>query len=219
MEGQELDISIDDSHERDKQPVINILGERVALGPHRREDISLFYHWYNDFSTLRTLHIPRPSTLEEEQTLYDTELLAERTREAVFFTIYELATLLPIGETSLREINYRDRTAGFGIMIGEPERRGKGFGSEAAHLTLDYAFTALGLHNVLLEVWEYNLAGQRAYSKAGFRECGRRRQAKFMGGNFWDVIYMECLSTEFTNSTLKKILIPDKQKSAKVDSE
>jgi len=74
---------------------------------------------------------------------------------------------------------------------------------------LDYAFTALGLHNVALETWEYNRAAQRAYVKAGFRETGRRRQAKFMGGNLWDVVQMDCLSTEFISPVLGALLVPD----------
>ena len=47
---------------------------------------------------------------------------------------------------------------------------------------LDYAFTALGLHSVMLIVDEFNLAGRRAYEKAGFREFGRRRQCHWIGG-------------------------------------
>lgn len=77
---------------------------------------------------------------------------------------------------------------------------------------LDYAFTALGLHNVALETWEYNLAGQRAYAKAGFREIGRRRQAKFMNGKLWDIVHMDCLSTEFVSPVLAQILVPDEQR-------
>src|SRR3712207_4845770 len=62
---------------------------------------------------------------------------------------------------------------------------------------LDYAFTALGLHNVMLTVFEYNAAGIRAYQKAGFEEFGRRRECRAMGGKLWDEIYMDCLSSEF----------------------
>ena len=47
---------------------------------------------------------------------------------------------------------------------------------------LDYAFTALGLHNVMLTIHEYNLAGRRAYEKAGFKEIGRRRQCRWLNG-------------------------------------
>jgi len=74
---------------------------------------------------------------------------------------------------------------------------------------LDYAFTVLGLHNVELFVYEYNLAGQRAYAKAGFREYGRRRQAHWMGGREWDVVCMDCLADEFKSPVLGSVFIPD----------
>ena len=47
----------------------------------------------------------------------------------------------------------------------------------AMRLLLDYAFTVLGLHSVMLTVVEYNHAGRRCYEKAGFREMGRRRES------------------------------------------
>jgi len=90
-----------------------------------------------------------------------------------------LFPLHPIGRTGLGDIDYRDRRACFGLEIGEADYRGRGYGTETVRLMLDYAFTALGLHNVDLETWEYNRAAQRAYAKAGFREIGRRRQAKY----------------------------------------
>ena len=191
-------------------PVISIEGEKVALGPIRRDLIPLYHRWINDFAVLRTLHIPRPSTLEEIQATCETQVAEERQRRVVYFTIYDRTTLRPIGNTDLSDINYRDRRADFGIEIGEADYRGRGYGTEAVRLMLDYAFTALGLHSVALLTWEYNLAAQRAYTKAGFRETGRRRQAKFMGGKLWDMVYMDCLSTEFVSPVLSRILVPDK---------
>ena len=94
-------------------------------------------------------------------------------------------------------MDYRNRTASFGIIIGEPECRGKGYGTETTRLMLDYAFAVLGLHNVMLIVFEFNAAGIRAYNKAGFTEFGRRRECRLMGGKLWDEIHMDCLSTEF----------------------
>ena len=51
------------------------------------------------------------------------------------FTIYERVTLRPIGNTGLHKIDFRNRTAEFGIMIGEKDCWGKGYGTETAHST------------------------------------------------------------------------------------
>jgi diamine N-acetyltransferase len=62
---------------------------------------------------------------------------------------------------------------------------------------LDYAFTALGLHNVMLTVFAFNPAGLRAYEKAGFRPIGWRRECRVMGGEVYDEIHIDCLASEF----------------------
>jgi diamine N-acetyltransferase len=184
--------------QQSQPPIVNIVGERVALGPHRRDLILVYQRWINDLGTLRTLGAPpRPLTLEQETAWYE----GHAKPDYVGFTVYERATWRPIGNTGLHHIDDRNRTAEFGIMIGEPDCRGKG-----------YAFTALGLHNVMLRVFAYNLAGIRAYTKAGFKEFGRRRQAQFMGGRWWDVVYMECLASEFTSPVLAHILKPDESR-------
>ena len=96
--------------------------------------------------------------------------------------------------TNLKEIDHRHGTAEFVIFIGAADARGKGYGTETTRLMLDYAFAALGLHNAMLSVYAYNPAARRAYEKAGFRECGRRRESVWMGGRLWDTIYMEALA-------------------------
>ncbi|MGH2533483.1 MAG: GNAT family N-acetyltransferase [Thermomicrobiales bacterium] len=190
----------------DEAPIVNIVGELVALGPVRRDLLPLYQRWVNDFQTTRNIGIPpAPMSMESEEAWYESR---NKPNEATF-TIYERATWRPIGNTALHGIDHRNRSAGFGIMIGEADCRGKGYGTEVTCLMLDFAFTALGLHNVMLTVFEFNYAGQRAYAKAGFREFGRRRQARSMGGQLWDEIYMDCLATEFTSPVLNRVFQPD----------
>lgn len=118
------------------------MGEKVALGPIRRDLVPLYQRWINDFTLLRTLRIPRPSTFEEILARYEAEVVEEQKRRVVYFTIYDRATLQPIGRTDLGDINYRDRSANFGIEIGEANYRGRGYGTETTKLMLDYPFKA-----------------------------------------------------------------------------
>lgn len=64
----------------------------------------------------------------------------------------------------------------------------------------------LGLHNLMLTVFSHNPRGIRAFTRAGFREIGRRREAKRVAGRAYDVVYMDCLATEFTGSVLRGLL-------------
>jgi diamine N-acetyltransferase len=199
-----------------EQPIINIVGEKVSLGPMHRDLLSLITRWSNDLAARRNIGAPLPQTLEQRTAQYERDTVDE---QSVDFAVYERAILpgghpRPIGTVGLFDINYRNGRAEFGIYIGEADARGKGFGTETTRLMLDYAFTALGLYNVALTVAEWNVAGQRAYARAGFRECGRRRQCWLMGGRRWDQIAMDCLATEFTSPALARIFAPDAPRDA-----
>ena len=69
---------------------------------------------------------------------------------------------------------------------------------------LDWAFTVMGLHNVLLVTFSWNLAAIRAYTKAGFREVGRRRGAAVTLGRRYDQVLMDAVAEEFTDSVLTR---------------
>ncbi len=186
---------------------INITGTRVALGPLRRDLVPLYTKWRNDFAVQRTFgDLPRPVSEEQRMKWFEEQAAAE---DAHWFTIYERETLRPIGTTDLFDIDFRFRTASFGMLIGEADARGKGLGTEIVTLMVDYAFSALGLNNVMLTVSEYNLAGRRAYEKAGFREFGRRREADSIGGRLYAEIYMDIIASEFESPLLGKIFAPD----------
>jgi len=194
-----------------EQPVVNILGERVALGPGRRELVPLLYRWDNDFAMRRTQGgTPEPWTLEREYAAHDRE---GNDPASVSFIIYRREDWRPIGYTAWHDINYDHRNASFVLGIGEADCRGQGLGTEATRLMLDYAFTVLGLHSAMLTVYEYNSAGLAAYRRAGFREVGRQRQCHRMGGRFWDMVYMDCLASEFVSTSIREISAPENPRS------
>jgi diamine N-acetyltransferase len=188
------------------RPLVNIVGEMVALGPLRRDLLPLYLRWANDMPSARNLNMLPPHTLEQETAWYDKAVTAGDEKN---FTVYEVSTWRPIGTTGLMSIEYRHRRAEFGILIGERDSRGKGYGTETTRLVLDYAFTALGLHNVMLRAFSFNRAGLRAYEKAGFREFGRRHECYSSLGRLWDDVHMECLAADFTSPVLAATLAPD----------
>lgn len=149
--------------------IINIFGEKVALGPLRRDLLHLYQKWINDFEVVITLAARiAPMTLEAETVWYEG---AGQTRETdIGFTIHERSSMRPIGTTGLHRINHRHRNAEFGITIGEKECWGKGYGAKVTALMLEYGFTMLSLHNIMLTVYSFNERGIRAYTRAGYRE-------------------------------------------------
>jgi diamine N-acetyltransferase len=178
-------------------PIVNIRGERVALGPLHRGLLPLIERWDNDFRTadLRG-DDPRPHSAESIAAGWEPLLRGERD-DWIGFAIYALPDLRPIGITNIRDFTNPHGTAEFGIAIGEAADRGQGLGTEATRLVLDYAFTVLGVYNVWLDTLAYNLGAIRAYEKAGFREIGRRRGGRMLAGRRYDVVLMDCIADEF----------------------
>jgi diamine N-acetyltransferase len=164
-------------------------GDLVALGPLQHHHLSLFERWFNDPSIARGLSLMfQPMTSEKERDWYASASSPDA--RAAHFTIYRVDQGLAIGNTALMEIDYANGTAQFGIAIGDAAAHGHGFGTETTRLMLQFAFVQLSLFTIYLEVYEWNMAGYRAYQKAGFREIGRRRGAFRLGRGRWDAIMM-----------------------------
>jgi RimJ/RimL family protein N-acetyltransferase len=184
-----------------QQRLILVQSQRVGLGALRHDLIPAYLRWRSDPEVMRgTGQSSQVPTVEAVQAWFE-----QATRPGnceIHFTIYDLDDLAPVGTALLVRVNQHDGTAEFGLTIGE--RRNQGLGSEATKLVLDWAFTVMGLHNILLVTFSWNLPAIRAYSKAGFREIGRRRGAVLTLGQRYDQVLMDAVADEFSDSVLAK---------------
>ncbi|KAH8676108.1 acyl-CoA N-acyltransferase [Xylariales sp. PMI_506] len=88
------------------------------------------------------------------------------------------------------------RTATMGILLAEGHR-GKGYGGEMTHWTLDWAFRRGNLHRVELDCYSYNPNSLKLWRKLGFVEEGRRREAIYYDHGWHDVISFGILDHEW----------------------
>lgn len=201
MEQTEADI-------QSEKPILNILGDKIALGPVQRNMAPAFVRWENDFAVALMSGDPIQPVTQESVAARMERHRKDEGIGRVEFAIYERSSLRLIGVTDLRRIDRTRRTAEYGIMIGEKDCWGKGYGTETTILMMDYAFTVLGLHNILLSTYGYNERAVRAYTRAGFRVIGRQREAARLGNQRYDVIFMDCLATEFRNPLKRVVDLP-----------
>lgn len=184
------------------KPDFILVGEKVALGPLRRDLAGAYARWMNQLDVRRGLDYLGIATPESQEKWVDDNIDrgAKREPEGVEFTIYDRADSAPVGTAGLFRIIHAHGRAEFGIALGE--RRGQGLGTEATRLVLDFAFHVLQLRNVLLETLDWNVAGQTAYERAGFRRIGIRRGAVISRGRPTDMVLMDAIPRDFGESLL-----------------
>ncbi|MGH3094385.1 MAG: GNAT family N-acetyltransferase [Streptosporangiales bacterium] len=73
-----------------------------------------------------------------------------------------------LGESVLDEPDEDNAAVNFRISLVGPEVFGRGSGTEATRLVLDYALDVVGLHRVELEVYDFDPRAQRLYERCGF---------------------------------------------------
>jgi len=180
-----------------------IIGERIRFRGAERDDLPTFVSWINDPEVQQGISIYRPFSQAEEDGWFgnmlsrpaDEHVLAIEVRQEANQGGQEVWKL--IGSCGFSGIDWRNRSAEFGINIGEKSYWNKGYGTEAVRLLVKHGFKTLNLHRIYLRVFETNPRAIRAYEKAGFTLEGRQRQAEFRDGKYIDMLVMSILEDEF----------------------
>ena len=172
-----------------------LVGEKCYLSPCSSEDAEKWAAWDNDPEVALPLG-------DEVYTLYSLEkeqegLAGVLKNQSVIFSILDLANDAVIGRCMLFDVHAVDQCAMLGIVIGEKAYWNKGYGQEATRLLLDFGFNLLNLNSIMLGTIAFNQRAIAAYRKVGFKEIGRRREARIIGGKKYDAVLMDILAEEF----------------------
>ena len=164
-----------------------IKGEKINLRPMTYDDTDNIVKWRANKRVKNNFLFRGEITKEVHENWIKTKV---ETGEVVQFIIEEAESDRPIGSTYLIDINREIGKAEFGIFIGEDDAVGRGYGTEAAKLIVNYAFSNLKLHKVSLRVLDENLVAKKSYEKVGFKEEGHFRDEVFLNGEYKDVVFM-----------------------------
>jgi RimJ/RimL family protein N-acetyltransferase len=170
-----------------------LTGELVRLRPVVAADLPLFQRWLADVELRRWMGgVPDQPTMEEEEEWY---WRRRQDPESVLWAIETLDGVLA-GTTELR-LNLDNRRAEIGISILDREQWGKGYGTDAMRLVLEYAFGELELNRVELTTDVANARAIRSYEKCGFRREGVLRRYRIFQDEVIDSLVMAILREEW----------------------
>lgn len=177
-----------------------ITGERVRLAPVGMEAAEMLRGWVNDPDTrhLSGGAAYQVSLAAEEEWLRGKQEISWQNGILLGIEATDVpASPLLIGTIELRQLHPEARSGSIGMLIGPPEYRGRGYGTEALRLLCRFAFGEMDLHRLDLAVFDFNERARRAYLNVGFVEEGRRREAVYLAGRYYDEIVMGLLRDDF----------------------
>jgi RimJ/RimL family protein N-acetyltransferase len=173
-----------------------IIGSRTILLPFDEKYRETVRNWINQPDVRAGTGTKGPVSDSEHSRWYD-ELIADPSKCAFVIGSGADKDATPVGLTGLSNINLHSRSAEYWIYIGDGPSRRKGFASDATFLILKFAFDALALHRIYLQVIQSNLPALNLYRKFGFIEEGVARDHLFVGGSFVNMIQFSMLESEF----------------------
>jgi RimJ/RimL family protein N-acetyltransferase len=177
------------------------VGENFLLRTLEKEDLPLKVRWINDPQVHVHLHYEIPLGLAKTEYWYQ-DAIADNTRRDF---IIETNQSVPVGITGLIGIDYLHRTAEFYVLVGETQYWGKGIGTGAGALLINWAFNWLDLHKIWATADSENVASIKMLKKIGFKEEAILRQERRSAGKWVDVIRVGLLRSEFNFEPFKKI--------------
>ncbi|WP_315919355.1 GNAT family protein [Mesorhizobium sp. SP-1A] len=165
---------------------MNIDGDRITLRAIEEGDLPSLQRWANDpaiQSLLGGWHFP-VSARDQKQWFDSLSVHSTNQRFAIETKDGEL-----IGTANLVSIDWQNRTAFHGMLLGDLQSRGKGFAQDTVKTVMRYAFDELGLYRLDTDIIEYNSASLRLYlERCGWKKEGTREKWYYRKGKRWDKI-------------------------------
>jgi RimJ/RimL family protein N-acetyltransferase len=166
---------------------IKIEGRKIYLRTLSERNATKEYcSWLNDPEVNKYLET-REATIAELK-----NYIREKNKNpnCLFLGIFFKKNNKHIGNIKLEPIDFKNRKATLGILIGDKNYWGKGIGKEATKLLINYAFQKLNLKEINLGVISANKRAISLYKKLGFKIYQVDKKSIQREGKFFDKILM-----------------------------
>lgn len=179
-----------------------IVGKKIYLRGIEKDDISgNMSQWANDSEVTHYMvmgTVPNSGSIFcSWDSVEDEYERLKKSRNDIVFAIVDKKTDTMIGVTGLYDISWIPRAAEFRIAIGEKSFWGKGYGTEATKLIVEYAFDKLNLNQVHLGVNAEDERANKCYKNAGFLFEGTKRESVYRNGRYYDLNLYSILRSEY----------------------
>jgi RimJ/RimL family protein N-acetyltransferase len=165
---------------------MNIKGKKVILRAVERKDLEFLHKWGNNPELQYTMgNVYFPSSRDFHERWYE-KIQGDSLNQRLAIEAPDVGF---IGLSSLIDIDWKNNRAWHGIMLGDKDTRGKGYGFDAVMATMRYAFDEMHLERLDGQMIEYNTHSIDFYcDKLGWKKEGVARNWFYSKGTYWDKI-------------------------------
>jgi [ribosomal protein S5]-alanine N-acetyltransferase len=173
--------------------IVGLKGQRVRLVPlDRTLHLESALEWFNDPEITATLKLNLGISRRQEELFF--ERVATEHDTGFHWAILDDAER-HIGFIGLHEINWRNRWATGGLVLGERAAWGRGYATDAVRVRTKFAFGELNLHRI--EGHTMNPAMKRVYEKCGYRHEGIALRKFWRDGRWHDADFYAILAEDW----------------------
>lgn len=163
-----------------------------------------YLSWFNDIEvTQYTSHSQFPKTIQDLRN-YVNDIDFNRITFAILakelpgqFTTNREADFIHIGNISLQEIDYINRSAEIAFLIGDKDYWGKGIATMAGKFLLSHGFDKLNLNRIWLGAAERNEGMIKVAGKLAMKLEGRFKEGLYIDGKYQSILRYGILKREW----------------------
>jgi diamine N-acetyltransferase len=150
---------------------------QIVLRALEPEDIDLIYKWENDRTIWHVSNTIAPfSKFVLTKFIENSHLDIYQTHQLrLMIDLKTAEQTRTIGSIDLFDFEPYHLRAGVGILIGEPEDRGKGYAQVALNELIQYAFNVLQLKQIYCNIGVENKQSLAVFENCGFKKVGVKK--------------------------------------------
>jgi RimJ/RimL family protein N-acetyltransferase len=178
-----------------------IRGQQTTMRAMTRDDLKLLHKWLNDPEVMRWWDgRDHPATFDRVEARFRRSVEgSDRESERFMIEVEQDGETRAIGMVQYTRVQPRARNTQIDVLIGEPEFRDSGYGTDALRALLKHLFETQKVHRVWHTMQAGNARAHKSAEKIGFVKEGVLREHDQVEGKYVDVVVYGMLANDWKN--------------------